>query len=358
MKPNRTETDGPRDWLTALPRDLQSIALVYAHICNELHNDQEILALMDLIGEKKQPIPILFLSTINFLLFEHPEHPLVQFFPAHSSTPRPPTEVYPAFRGFCLEHKETLQRLLPTARFQPNEVTRCANLLPAFELVWEREERKPLALIELGSSAGLLLNWRRYCYTYNQGFHLGDDASPVQIACTLEGERLCVPLEKPSLAQCLGIDSAPLDVNNERDVRWLRACLWPEERERYQRLDAAIALARQYPPRVLKGDACDVLPDLLPTIPQRQAICLFHCFALNMGPVQVKERLIQTLLHVCRERTIYLLSLEPFFSKEERTQLELFAYRKGEMVYYERLAECTFHGDGMEWFAPLSSSPL
>jgi hypothetical protein len=320
-----------------------------------MQHDQEILALMDLIREKNQPLLILFFSAINFLVFEHPEHPFAQFYPALTTTPKPPTEAYPSFRAFCLEQKEALQQLLPTARLQPNEVTRCANLLPAFELVWEREERKPLALIEIGSSAGLLLNWRRYFYAYNEGYRIGSEEAPVQISCQLEGKRLCLPLEKPSLAQCLGIDTAPVDMNNERDVRWLRSCIWPQERERYRLLDAAIALARQYPPRVLKGDACHLLPDLLSTIPPRQTICLFHCFALNMGSVQVKEQIVQTLIDASRERTIYRLSLEPCFSGEERPRLELFAYRKEEVLYYERLAECTFHGERMQWLAPLYS---
>src|SRR5579884_4246087 len=290
-----TKISDPRHWLAYVPHTLERISPLYAHLYQEMREDAQLFSLLTLI-DPDQPIPVLFLSAINFLVFEHPEHPFAQFYPCLTTNPRQPTEAYPFFRDFCLEHKEALQRLLPTARLQTNEVRRCTNLLPAFDLISVREDRRPLALIEIGSSAGLLLNWRRYFYTYNQGFLLGDEASPVQISCTLEGERLPVPLRLPPTAQCLGIELDPLDINNERDVRWLRSCIWPEERERYQILNAAITLARQYPPQVLTGDACHLLPDLLPTIPPGQPICIFHCFALNQGPAQVKECIIQTLV--------------------------------------------------------------
>jgi hypothetical protein len=347
-----TSISDPRHWLAYVPRTLERISPLYAHIYREMQEDREIFSLLTLI-DPDQPIPVLFLSVINFLLFGHTEHPFAQFYPTLTATPRPPNEAYPSFQAFCLEHKEALQRLLPMARLQTNEVTRCANLLPAFDLISTREDRRPLALIEIGSSAGLLLNWHRYFYTYNQGYLLGDEASSVQISCTIEGEQLPVPLRLPPMAQCLGIELNPLDINNERDVRWLRSCIWPEERKRYQLLDAAIALARQYPPQMLTGDACHMLPNLLPTIPLNHPICLFHSFALNQGPVQVKERIIQTLVDASLKRTIYRISIEADPLKKEHPRLELFTYRNGDLFHYEWLAECDFHGERMTWLAPL-----
>src|SRR5258707_12495025 len=55
--------------------------------------------------------------------------------------------------------RSALRTLLPMARLQTNEVTRCANLLPAFEIVSRRGACRPLALIEIGCSAGLNLFW-------------------------------------------------------------------------------------------------------------------------------------------------------------------------------------------------------
>jgi hypothetical protein len=345
----------PRNWLTYVPRTLERISPLYAHLYSQMREDPEVFSLLTLV-DPDQPIPVLFLSAINFLLFEHPEHPFAQFYPYLTTTPRSPSEAYPFFRNFCLEHKEALQQLLPTARLQTNEVTRCANLLPAFELVSDREDRQPLAIIEIGSSAGLLLNWERHGYTYNHILTVGNEDSSVQISCELEGERFPIPMTLPPTARCLGIELTPLDINNERDVRWLRSCIWPEERKRYQLLDAAIALARQYPPRVLSGDASRLLPELLPTIPPEWPVCLFHCFALNQGPMPVKEHIIQALVDASLKRTIYRVSLEADPLKEgQLPRLELFTYRRGDLFQYEWLANCAFHGERMEWIAPLYS---
>jgi hypothetical protein len=38
-----------------------------------------------------------------------------------------------------------------------------------------------------------------------------------------------------------GLDERPLDVTRADDARWLRACIWPGETQRLERLDAALA---------------------------------------------------------------------------------------------------------------------
>jgi hypothetical protein len=342
----------PRHWLTYVPRTLERISPLYASIYRQMQEDQELFSLLTLI-DPDQPIPVLFLSAVNFLVFEHLEHPFAQFYPYLTETPRSPTNAYPYFRDFCIKYKEDLELILPTARLQTNEVTRCSNLLPAFELVSGRESTKPLALIEIGASAGLNLNWHLYRYTYNHSFTAGPK-SPVQISCTLDGERYPIPLTIPPVAQQIGIELAPLDIHNERHVRWLRACIWPEELQRYQLLNAAINLAREYPPHMLIGNACDHLPRLLPTIPREQTICVFHSFALNQGPAKVKERIIQTLIDASLERPIYRISLEADPSKNgQLPRLELFTYQRGDLSHYEWLANCDFHGQSMAWLAPL-----
>ncbi len=47
-------------------------------------------------------------------------------------------------------------------------ILRCACLLPAFSAIAQVTGR-PLALIEIGPSAGLNLNWDRFRYRYRDG---------------------------------------------------------------------------------------------------------------------------------------------------------------------------------------------
>ncbi len=57
------------------------------------------------------------------------------------------------------EHAGEVLQVLSTRRTQTNEVTRCATLRPALALL-----PQPLALIEVGASAGLCLLYDRWRY--------------------------------------------------------------------------------------------------------------------------------------------------------------------------------------------------
>jgi hypothetical protein len=50
-------------------------------------------------------------------------------------------------------------------------------------------------------------------------------------------------VQHPLVVGRLGLDERPLDLARAEDARWLRACVWPGETERLQRLDLAMATA-------------------------------------------------------------------------------------------------------------------
>ena len=337
----------PQWWQRFMSSTVQDSPL-YTQYYIHLPHDQELQKLLSLI-EPDQPVPTLFFSAVNFVLQSDLEHPLAEFYPYFHPDPRPAQEVYPIFRDFCLTHQEALRRILPTARLQTNEVTRCANLLPAFEMVFQRGGRQALALVEIGASAGLNLNWDQYGYHYGDAF-AGDVNSPVQISCTVKGERLPpLPATMPLVASRQGVDIAPLDIYNEDHVRWLRACIWPEEIYRYRLLDAAIAFARHNPPTVRSGDARIFLQEMLEAIPPDQTICLWHSYVLRQCPAEVRAEIEHQIAHFAKKRNLYRISLE-FVQHDRRypPQLELFAYRDGD-ISHEALANCTVHGEQMEW---------
>jgi len=352
---NPSSLTNSRQWGQNAPKSFERSPLnQYLHAC--IMQDQDIAALRELIPAH-QPFHVLFFTVINYLLLseEGQLHPFAAFHPYFTSNPRPVQESYPYFRDFCLEHIADLRRLLPTARLQTNEVTRCANFLPVFELVYQRGGCRPLALIEIGTSAGFNLSWDRYAYTYhatdNTVYTIGDAASPVQINCTLQGASLPqLPETMPVVASRVGIDLMPLDCLKEQDVRWLRACIWPEETWRYHLLDAVLAVAQQNPPRILSGDACDLLPNLLSAIPAEHTVCLYHSYALLQNPALVRERIFAQLAAHSSTRDLYRISLEWDQPNQWPTpRLELFTYQSGEQVCQERLANCDVHGGTMQW---------
>ena len=122
--------------------------------------------------------------------------------------------------------------LLRHRRTQTNEVGRCAILLPVLARL-----QGPLALVEVGASAGLCLLLDRYRYRYGDR-SVGDASAPVLLDCEVSGP-VPVPKRVPEVAWRRGIDVARIDVTDDDDVRWLEACVWPDQTERIARLLAA-----------------------------------------------------------------------------------------------------------------------
>src|SRR5258708_33355057 len=66
----------------------------------------------------------------------------------------------------------------------------------------------------------------------------------------------------PVIDERVGIDVNPIDLDNPEARAWLTACL-PPEQGALTRATAAIALARDAAPNIVRGAADEVLPDLL-----------------------------------------------------------------------------------------------
>lgn len=345
----------PRRWLEIVPATLIASPL-YSALWEGMKDDAELLALLDLIP-KDQPLPITFFTAVNFLVLGALDDPFARFYPSlHPEETQPVSEAYPLFRACVLAHRETLTALLPVARLQTNEVTRCANLLPAFVLAYRRGGYQPLHMLEIGSSAGLNLLWDRYGYHYSIGptdtdLVLGNPLAPVQVRCELATTR-AFPFGPdtvlPRVASCQGIEIYPRDIHDEDDMRWVRAAIWPEEVERHHTLDAALAFARQTPVLVHQGDACKLLPDLLAAIPTTQTALIWHSFAVNQGPPEVKARLHQQMADASWSMPMYRIGLE-VVPEARLPQLEFTEYRGGQVVTQEVLAHCALHGEHMTW---------
>jgi hypothetical protein len=133
---------------------------------------------------------------------------------------------------------------------QTNEVARAMPVLGAMLAFAERTGR-PLRVYEIGSSAGLLLNFDRYHYA-GEGWTWGDERSPVHLRnATLSG----VPPHLDARLNVIerhGCDLNALDP--VRDAQTLLCFVWPDQHERFERLRAAIDVARDHPIDVCIGD--------------------------------------------------------------------------------------------------------
>lgn len=144
---------------------------------------------------------------------------------------------------------------------QTNEPLRCAALLPVLASI-----EGPIALLEVGASAGLCLYPDRYSYIYSGDagevlLDPHDGPSPVSLHCAVRGERM-PDVRIPEVVWRAGIDLNPLDVRKPRDVDWLAGLVWPGEAGRAERIRAAAGIAAADPPLLRSGDALALLPEV------------------------------------------------------------------------------------------------
>jgi hypothetical protein len=129
------------------------------------------------------------------------------------------------------EHAAFLARFAAEQPVQTNEVARSPPLLRGLAAVGRRR----IDLLELGTSAGLLLYLDRYGYGHD-GFEI---------------------------VRRRGIDLNPIDVTTDEGARLLEAFVWPDQTERIERLRAAIEIVREDPPELIAGDYVELVSDLV-----------------------------------------------------------------------------------------------
>ena len=317
---------------------------LYARVTELVADAPELLALA---AQSAEGTPMVFLAAVHDELLRSPDAELAAYYPTVGGSRAPDAGLRGALERFCAERAERLEATLATRRTQTNETARCTGLLPAFAAV---ARGRPLAQIEIGASAGLNGLWDHYAYDY-AGRGAGDARSPLRLHCSLRGHGE-PPLDAPPVAWRAGIDLSPVDVRDPVDVRWLRACLWPDMPARQERLAAALTVAREHPVEVRRGDALAALPGLIAEAPEDALVCVFHTAVLiyfaraqieALGPLL--EGVEREVAWIGGEATGVLVEDR----REPGAQLNfaLSAGRPGAMVQRGRMGH---HGGWLEWF--------
>jgi hypothetical protein len=201
---------------------------------------------------------------------------------------------YATFSRWLAENWPQVEATCLTHATQTNEPGRCASLLPALAAL-----QGPLALIEVGASAGLCLYPDRYSYRYHTGDDIrmlqpADGRSPVILDCGASG-RVPFPKRMPEIVWRAGIDLNPLDVNNEQDVDWLDALIWPEHTDRRERLRAAVEVAKQEPVEIVRGDLNEKVEELVARAPEGATVVVFHTAVLLYLDDSARDRFSETM---------------------------------------------------------------
>lgn len=197
-----------------------------------------------------------------------------------------PLDADPSLPEWVASHWPQVERLVTTRFTQTNEVGRCAVIAPVLASL-----PQPVALIEVGMSAGLGLFPDLYGYRWTLGdgtVVTGGPPSDVTVECRVSGTGL--PLTLPEIAWRAGIDRNPLDPEDPLDAAWLRALVWPGEEAREERLAAALRTVAGKEALRVAGDVTDALPGVVAAAPHDATVVVVHSATLAYLPRAARER--------------------------------------------------------------------
>jgi hypothetical protein len=337
--------------------ECEGISPLYSTLSAQIAQDGELLTLA-LACRPGQPPGNLLLGAIHFLLLQQPDNSLAAYYPSLTPQPRPRKEAFAAFKRFCLENQSAIETIISTRLVQTNEIRRCAYLLPAFAQIAQYTTHQgigePLALLEIGASAGLNLLWDHYGYHYHldqtdEIVEAGAIDSAVLLTCAIRGDtRPPLPTTLPPIAWRTGLDLNPIDLRKLEDYRWLRALIWPEHHDRVALLEDAARIYHQHPPRVQQGDVASDLATLLDAMPAYATPVIFHTHVFNQIPPTVQASVQQTLLDFSRERILYRIGNELAPPAIQHFPLTLQIYQDSQMREHH-LADVDGHGRWLQW---------
>ena len=235
-------------------RAAQGRSPLYVELADGVAQDNEILSLVASLPLEKQQ-PNLLLGAVKYL------YGVARDF-AH-------------FRALVLAHWEAISALMQVRRTQTNEPARCATLLPALAHL-----KQPLALLEVGASAGLCLYPDCYGYDYGKQ-RIAPPTSLAPVFRCAVNAATPIPTRHVEVVWRAGLDLNPLNCLDENDARWLQALVWPGEGDRERQLAQALAIVRADPPRIVRGDLRWDLKRLATEAPPGATLVIFHSAVLN-----------------------------------------------------------------------------
>ncbi len=224
-------------------------------------------------------VPLRLTGALHALVLQGKSAELIAAYPPNTVDDTP---LWNAVHTALQTHNDQLQDWLNSPP-QTNEVRRSAALMPAM-LSLQKMFNLPLVISELGASAGLNLNWDHYGLTLNDR-HFGAANAPVQL--TPEWSGPLPPQIAPQVIDKAGCDLNPLDP--VRDALRLRAYIWPDQPDRMQRTEAAIAIARQQNAPVARMDAQAWLKSRLTTRHQGAVHVVYHTVAWQYFPQATQD---------------------------------------------------------------------
>jgi len=200
-------------------------------------------------------VSLRFLGSLHRLVLTGRAPSLVAYYRNLGGT-RAPDDVWPVARSVIEAFADDIRADLAVVP-QTNEVGRSVALLVALFRAAAQTGLTRIRLLEVGASAGLNLLIDRYRFE-GPGWSWGPAESPVcfDVDATVEAR----PIE---IVARRGCDLEPVDPTTPAGRLRLKSFVWPDNVERYRRLEGALDVAARWPVRVDRSEVSPWLRERL-----------------------------------------------------------------------------------------------
>jgi hypothetical protein len=321
---------------------------LYYQLSKQIACDDELLRLCSFVKEG-QPVPNAFLAAVHFFILKNPQAPLAQYYPSISGQ-KTGAIPYHHFKTFVQEHAKGITELIQHRIVQTNVITRCNYLMPVFSNILYQANR-PATIIDIGTSAGLTLNFDHYEYYYNDEKVYGD--SPVKVHCTVKEGRPPIIKSFKTPVRKIGIDQHLIDLTDADDLTWLQALIWPDQTERFIMLKEALNAPQLSEINLVSGSTAADFKKVIEAVDPSDTLIIAATHVLYQFTDKLLTELHDLLDATSQQRDFYFLSAEAtkaiqakYGIKNTAVVLTIFENRQKKETF---IAETNAHGNWIKW---------
>lgn len=290
---------------------------LYAHLAARAAEDDDVAGLLT-VAEPPFARPTLLLAAVHRLVIADPISELAHYYPTVGGDYGVDGSTWSTFRSFVLDRVDRVRELVATRTTQTNEVRRAALLYPAVARA-AREAGGPVGLLEIGTSAGLLLGLDRYGYRYQaadgEQVTAGPPKAPMVLTSVLTlGDRAKRPTlpRGVKVAAKVGLDRNPVDLADEEQLAWLEACVWADRPDRVRLLNLAATAQGKDRPDFVVGDAVDDLAMAAARVPADLPLVVFNSHVLPYLSADRRAAFVAALGELATTRPLWWISVEAY----------------------------------------------
>ncbi len=229
---------------------------------------------------------------------------------------------------------------------QTNEVGRTTMLVTGLAHFGRRYGVDSFHFREVGSSSGLNLLFDQF-YFENSGNRFGNSDSRVRFTTEAWGNPTVDISDCPRVVSRGGCDIAPLDIRDPERRLTLLSFVWPDQHQRFERLNAALDIASASPlyRPPIQADAADWIDVQLAELDDEPAV-VFHSIVWPYFSQDTKDRFRAALrAHGARRHApLAWLRMEPAGAAPD---LKITVWNNGAIAEEDHaLATSSYHGIG------------